>query len=352
MRLLLLVLVIALSGGISGVFIPSLFGLFRRQRQKNVPAHPENVTVDLLVEKLRKDIENLKRQSELGFEREVRVDSEKSYDTHYIFGVRHRGLNVSAFCGALTRKQLAHIPHRRRDAVLFTPAQELPSSLSNVVVSIPRMWFREYDKGHRLPGIPIFFCYEGINFLRLMPLTIYQSDLTANGDFMEYKHHHQFNSNLSLRGAALILDRTWNNAYLVPKSHKATLTADSYHDRRRHAITRYCTPSLLRNQECCLWRYRSVLSVHGQKKDIVFNRCIGKIPVEQTKFPFVSESHEEIAVRGGMSRRLFVPVPKVVKKECRESRFRLYQLTIDDPKHGKISKTLDRLDAIECAVFY
>ncbi|VDL62715.1 unnamed protein product [Nippostrongylus brasiliensis] len=158
------------------------------------------------------------------------------------------------------------------------------------------MWFREYDKGHRLPDIPIFFCYEGINFLRLMPLTIYQSDLTANGDFMEYKHHHQFNSNLSLRGAALILDRTWNNAYLVPKSHKATLTADSYHDRRRHAITRYCTPSLLR--------------------------------------------------------RLFVPVPKVVKKECRESRFRLYQLTIDDPKHGKISKTLDRLDAIECAVFY
>ncbi|VDM85758.1 unnamed protein product [Strongylus vulgaris] len=76
------------------------------------------------------------------------------------------------------------------------------------------------------------------------------------------------------------------------------------------------------------------------------------VPVEQVNFPFISESHEEIAKRGGLSRRMFVPVPNIIHKECRESRFRLYQFTVDDPKHGKISKTLDRLDAIECAVFY
>ncbi|KAK5986921.1 hypothetical protein GCK32_016375, partial [Trichostrongylus colubriformis] len=163
---------------------------------------------------------------------------------------------------------------------------------------------------------------------------------------------HQFNTNLSLRGVALILDKKWNNAYLIPQSHKATLTADTYHDKRQHVITRLCTPSLLRNQECCLWRYRSVLNLHGRKKEIIFHRCIGKIPIERTKFPFVSDSHEEIARRGGMSRRLFVPVPDVINKDCRESRFRLYQLTIDDPKHGKVTKSLDRLDAIECAVSY
>lgn len=31
---------------------------------------------------------------------------------------------------------------------------------------------------------------------------------------------HQFNANLSLRGVALILDKNWNNAYLIPPSHK------------------------------------------------------------------------------------------------------------------------------------
>ncbi|KAK6038411.1 hypothetical protein COOONC_24084 [Cooperia oncophora] len=62
----------------------------------------------------------------------------------------------------------------------------------------------------------------GTNFLRLLPLTIYQSDLTANGDYMEYRHQHQFNTNLSLRGVALILDKKWNNAYLIPQSHKVT----------------------------------------------------------------------------------------------------------------------------------
>ncbi|XGW15432.1 hypothetical protein V3C99_001142 [Haemonchus contortus] len=90
----------------------------------------ENATVNLLVEKLRKDIESLKRQGEYGFQREVRNDQEKTYDTHYIFGVHHRGANVSAFCGALARKQLRHVPIKRRDAVVFSPAQELPNGLA------------------------------------------------------------------------------------------------------------------------------------------------------------------------------------------------------------------------------
>ncbi|KAJ1350534.1 hypothetical protein KIN20_006339, partial [Parelaphostrongylus tenuis] len=302
----------------------------------------------MLVEKLRNDIENLRRQSEFGFDTETKMDPEKNYDTHYIFGARHRGANVSAFCGDLIRHHLKHLPLRRQDAVVFTPAQDLPNGLANIIVSIPRLWFREIGKGNMLPDVPIMFCYEGVNFLRLLPLTIYQSDLKANGDFMEYKHYHQFNMNFSLRGVALILDTMWNNAYLLPPCNKATLIVDAQHEKKRHVITRSCTPSLLRNQECCLWKYKSVINVHGHKKEVVFNRCVGKIPVEETEFPFVAESDEEIAKRGGMSRRLFVPVPNVIKKECRESRFKLYQFTIDHPKHGRISKTLDRLDAIEC----
>ncbi|VDO25271.1 unnamed protein product [Heligmosomoides polygyrus] len=90
----------------------------------------------------------------------------------------------------------------------------------SVVVSIPRLWFREFEEDHRLPDVPILFCYEGTNFLRLLPLRIYQSDLISKGDFLEYKHQHQFNANLSLRGVALILDKNWNNAYLIPPSHK------------------------------------------------------------------------------------------------------------------------------------
>ncbi|KJH43254.1 hypothetical protein DICVIV_10715 [Dictyocaulus viviparus] len=259
----------------------------------------------MLVEKLRSDIENLRRQSEFGFERETKVDHGKSYDTHYIFGARHRGANVSAFCGELTRNHLKDVPIRRREAVIFKPAQDLPNGLTNVMVSIPRMWFRDIQKGDKLPDVPILFCYEGLNFLRLLPLIIYQSDLQANGDFMEYRH--------------------------------ATLTADAYHEKKRHVITRACTPSLLRNQECCLWQYRSVLTVHGNKKEIVFNRCVGKIPVEETNFPFVGESHEKIAKQGGMSRRLFVPVPNVIKKECRESQFKPYQFIINDPMHGQLN---------------
>ncbi|KHJ98347.1 hypothetical protein OESDEN_01664 [Oesophagostomum dentatum] len=270
--------------------------------------------------------------------RHPRVESESNYDTHYIFGVRHRGANVSAFCGALARKHFADVPIRRRDAILFTPAQDLPNGLSNIVVSIPRMWFREMDEDNRLPDVPMMFCYEGVNFLRLLPLTVYQSDLQKNGEFMEYKHvspgmpsnfctseieignfqQHQFNVNLSIRGVALILDKKWNNAYLLPHGAKvdglylpnedkkaylqATFTADAYHDRKRHVITRSCTPELLRNQECCLWQYRSVFAVGGKNKEVVFHRCVGKVPVEQVSFPFVSDSHEEIAKRGGLSR--------------------------------------------------
>ncbi|XGW15433.1 hypothetical protein V3C99_001142 [Haemonchus contortus] len=352
MRLALLMLVVTLISEVTSAFFPSLWRFLGFQRQRAQPKENENATVNLLVEKLRKDIESLKRQGEYGFQREVRNDQEKTYDTHYIFGVHHRGANVSAFCGALARKQLRHVPIKRRDAVVFSPAQELPNGLANVVVSIPRLWFRDIGNGRRLPDVPILFCYEGFNFLRLLPITIYQSDLVHNGDFLEYKHHHQFNSNLSLRGVALILDKKWNNAYLVPHSHKATLTADSYHETKRQVITRTCTPSLLRNQECCLWRYRSVVNLHGHKKEVIFHRCIGKVPVEQHSFPFISDSHEKIARQGGLSRRLFVPVPNVIHKDCRESRFRLFQLTIDDPKHGRVSKSLDRLDAIECAVFY
>ncbi|KAL6727111.1 hypothetical protein Aduo_009017 [Ancylostoma duodenale] len=279
-------------------------------------------------------------------------DSDCTCTLYSYFPVRHRGANVSAFCGALARKQLTDVSEQHRDAILFTPAHDLPNGLANIVLSIPRMWFRKMGKDHRLPNVPIMFCYEGFNFLRLLPLTIYQSDLNQNGEFMEYKHQHQFNANLSIRGVALILDKKWNNAYLLPRGAKATFTADAYHDKKRHVITRSCTPTLLSNQECCLWQYRSVFAVGGHRKEVVFHRCIGKVPVEDVNFPFVSESHEEIAKRGGMSRRLFVPVPNIIHKECRESRFRLYQFTVDDPKHGRISKTLDRLDAIECAVFY
>ncbi|KAK6742753.1 hypothetical protein RB195_010176 [Necator americanus] len=354
MRLLLIAVSLAYICEASGFVLPSLLGLFKWHRQKSAAREKKfkNATRELLVEKLRKDIENLRRQSEAGYEREARVESEKNYDTHYIFGVRHRGANVSAFCGALARKQMADVPQRYRDAILFTPAQDLPNGLANVVLSIPRMWFRQVGRGDRLPDVPVMFCYEGINFLRLLPLTLYQSDLQQNGDFMEYKHQHQFNANLSIRGAALILDKKWNNAYLLPQSAKPTLTADAYHEKKRHIITRSCTPMLLRNQECCLWQYTSVLAVGGHHKEVVFHRCVGKVPVEHVNFSFISGSHEEIAKRGGVSRRLFVPVPNIIHKECRESRFRLYQFTVDDPKHGRISKTLDRLDAIECAVFY
>ncbi|VDM81811.1 unnamed protein product [Strongylus vulgaris] len=79
----------------------------------------------------------------------------------WLVSVRNRGSNVSAFCGALARKRLADVQVRHRDAILFTPAQDLPNGLTNIVISIPRMWFREMGKDHRLPDVPMMFCYEG-----------------------------------------------------------------------------------------------------------------------------------------------------------------------------------------------
>ncbi|CAJ0597678.1 unnamed protein product [Cylicocyclus nassatus] len=71
MHVFLIVVCFVFIGETYAFVLPSLFSLFRWHRQKAAARAKKlkNATTEILIEKLRKDIEDLKRQSEFGYDR-------------------------------------------------------------------------------------------------------------------------------------------------------------------------------------------------------------------------------------------------------------------------------------------
>uniref|UniRef100_A0A1I7X4Q9 Hexosyltransferase n=1 Tax=Heterorhabditis bacteriophora TaxID=37862 RepID=A0A1I7X4Q9_HETBA len=228
MRPRLLLVAVASIAAIEGtrLILPSVLGHLRGQGQKMLGSGKdfnnrilENATVGLLVAKLRQDIERLRRQDDFGSTRYSSRDAQfDELDTHYIFGAS----KLERKSEEKSEDKSEAVEKRQKEA---NNLANLNINLnSSVVLSIPQMWFRHLKKGEtKRPDVTLMVCYEGINYLRLLPVRIFQSDLIPNEGFMEYRHHHQFNSNLTIRGVALILDNVWNNAYLMPKDSQVRL---------------------------------------------------------------------------------------------------------------------------------
>ncbi|PAV83162.1 hypothetical protein WR25_23962 [Diploscapter pachys] len=263
----------------------------------------------------------------------------------YLYGERYRGTDVSKFCGSLASKHLQSVEEPLRDAIIFEPGKPIPLPVVSLTLLIPRQWFRLTESDTFTTEPTLFICYEGENVLNLFKVTIYQSDFALHRHFYKYKHNHQFNAQYNIRGLALLLNNQWNNANLLPRNTTASVIIETKSIVKRQTYTRHCDRRLALNQDCCLWPF----TYNYNGTEILFHRCVGKVPIENDRSSIFQDSsiYEDLA-RGNMGRR-FVTVQK---KICRESRFQLTQLLVQDPKYGRKSLTISNLDARECATFY